>query len=455
MAAPSTPPCRRQLERNDSTEKNERPEGPPRKRVRGKSSSPLKSSEADVAEIVAPIEKVKVLMSVEPNSDQHVDDIVVTADTADEDALSEVFPLVGRENECAALEDFLQSCLGDGVPAKRCLYVSGGPGTGKTCSSRAAARQWSQANILEVNCMGLSTRSVAGLSDQLAQRCIANLGTDWKTRLGRQGSPTAAALEALRQVKGPTIVIVDEVDQLVPRGCRGRSSAGDLDDLVALTQQEGVPPIAIILIANAVDLLTRSNLGLGGCPSLLFKPYNKDQLRQIIKARLATSEGNAAVDPTTLEVRIRQVAKQSGDCRQAMSMCEEVLFKSATATGPVKLSIKSSDTFQASDLPMEQMVLLGVLASSESNAVKIADVCIRYKKTCRDLRQPVNLGTKAHVNNALAQLEQRGLLSLRMARGNTQVAELAITRDKVRQTMPGFLQHCLNLSQTSIVSHLK
>jgi len=191
-------------------------------------------------------------------------------------------------------------------------------------------------------------------------------------------------------------------------------------------------------------LLIRANLGLGGCGSLLFEPYNKDQLRQIAMARLQMSESAATLDRGTLEVRVRQVAKQSGDCRQVLSMCEEVLFKSATATGPIKLSIKSNDPLQSvSELPTEQLVLLCVLAGAESEVVNIADVCSRYKQMCRTLHQPMNLGTKGRVSSALSQLEQRGLLGLRTARGKTQVAELAVTRDRVRESMPAFLQRFL------------
>jgi len=242
-------------------------------------------------------------------------------------------------------------------------------------------------------------------------------------------------------INGPTVIIIDEVDQLVRRGGRSSGSSGDLDDLVSLAQQPEGSPVAIILIANAVDLLTRANLCVGGCASLLFKPYDKDQLRQIAMARLDMSGISAALDKASVEVRVRQVAKQSGDCRQVLAMCEDAKFMSADATGPIKLSTKSNDPLQSvSQLPMDQQLLLCVLASSESEAVKTADVCIRYKQMCRTLRQPINLGTNGNVNSALCQLEQRGLLSLRKAKANTQVAELAMTRDRLRESMPAFMQ---------------
>jgi len=287
--------------------------------------------------------------------------------------------------------------------------------------------------------MDLAQRSVSGCSDQLAQKCIESLGgksTDHaRCRLARQASPIGAAVEALRMLNRPTVLIIDEVDQLVPRGNRSSGSAGDLDDLFSLTQQPGMPPMAIILIANAVDLLTRANLGFGRCASLLFEPYNKDQLRQIAMARLDKLDNIATLDRGSLEVRVRQVAKQSGDCRQVLAMCEEAKFKSATADGPIKLSTKSKDPLDSvSRLPMDQQLLLCVLAGSESEAVKAADVCTRYKQMCRKLHQPINLATSGNVNSALCQLEQHGLLSMRKARG-VQVAELSVTRDRVRDNI--------------------
>jgi len=472
--SPATPPPRgRDLNRCSSTDKenqigpNANPfEERPRKRVRTKSQEPVELvKKPRSCSVLDDGVKDRILTPLDRIGNTFLPAPVMASDQSQSQTLPQpdVFPLVGRENECAVFQNFLRRCAGNWQnvvselsPAcfktfsgtERCLYVSGGPGTGKTCSVRAAVRQLSETAIFEVNCMDLSQRTIGGLSDQLAEKCVEyQKGTSAdhaRCRLARQASPMGAAIEALKSIHQPTVLIIDEVDQLVPRGNRGRGCAGDLDELVSLTQQPGVPPMAIILIANAVDLLTRANLGklaLGGCASLLFEPYNKDQLRQIALPLLDTT----VLDRATLEVRVRQVAKQSGDCRQVLSMCEEARFKAATATGPIKLSLKSNDPLQSiNELPMEQQVLLCVLADSVSEAVRIDDVCKRYKKMCRDLHQPISLGTTGRVSSALEQLEQRGLLSLRMAAGKKQVAELAMTRDRVRENIPAFLQRFLN-----------
>merc|ERR1719454_665595 len=136
---------------------------------------------------------LKTLQPTEPNSG--------CTQTGGAASQEDVFPLVGRESECAVLQTFLQRTLGDCTPAERCLYVSGGPGTGKTCSARAAVRRLPQTQVFEVNCMDLPQRSVAGCSDQLAQKCIESLGgrsaDHARCRLSRQVSPIGAAVEAL------------------------------------------------------------------------------------------------------------------------------------------------------------------------------------------------------------------------------------------------------------------
>jgi Cdc6-like AAA superfamily ATPase len=301
--------------------------------------------------------------------------------------------------------------------------------------------------------MDLKQRSVDGLLSQLAKDCMA--------RSGPERSQAAAALphktlvESLRQLSSPAIIVVDEVDQLVKRGARA-SSSGALNDLLALPQHAGLETVAVVLIANAVDLLDRTGIpllrdGTRACSSLLFEPYTADQLRQIVKARLSDTE----VERAMLEVRVRQVAKSSGDCRQALSICEEAIQKKAdTGDGKaVKLAMKRSQVNPLSaieHLPVEQQVLLSALTGSKSEAaMRIPAVCTLYREMCSKLRQPVALASKGHVSNVLALLEQRGLLSMRTMKvkvgkgkaGSAEtVVELAVAREQVRKELKGFLQ---------------
>ena len=247
------------------------------------------------------------------------------------------YPLVGREKECDVLDDFLKSCFGEpGQPGQgSCLYLSGGPGTGKTSSARGAARAWRaqfpSTRVVEINCMEqLQPSSVAGFYLRLIEVCNLATGTVARpsvTAKSPLSSLMSAAASSLQRLGSPVILIIDEVDQLVkkPSQC-GENS---LDNLCNLVLQPEAPALAILMIANAVDLLIRAcKQGQEKCASLLFEPYSAEQLRSIVKAQFAAAgeEGQLAekaLGRAGIELSIRRVAKHSGDCRHIVRLCED------------------------------------------------------------------------------------------------------------------------------------
>jgi Cdc6-like AAA superfamily ATPase len=246
------------------------------------------------------------------------------------------------------------------------------------------------------------------------------------------------------------VIVVDEVDQLVSRASsKAAACATALETLFSMPRLPGAPAVAIITIANAVDLLERTVLPAvtANCKTLLFEPYGKDQLKSIVISRVKEAEGGEAalkaLGPIKVELRLRKVAKECGDCRQVLSLIEEVLFEAQTArdataasssttaiphaqgspSNPAETQARTSNQSNRHDplqaipqLPLEQQILLAALATSKREAVRVSDICIRYKELCRALRQPDNLGSKGQVSSALQALEQRGLLELRRPR---------------------------------------
>lgn len=354
------------------------------------------------------------------------------------------------------------------------MYVSGGPGTGKTSCAKAVVTSCltRHQNVVsfEVNCMrDLRQQSLVGLVARLVE--MSGGGASVRSRMDED-----VALAALVQqfaVAGKSVVIVvDEADQLLTRGSaseRGASNA--LDCLFRLPFCSGAPRMAIIAIANAVDLLDRprSCVQKGLAQSLLFEPYSAAELREIFRATLAASEhGNAAQGLLGLkgvEMCVRQVAKQSGDCRRLLSGCNQALFTAAAAAND---SVEESETASArpqvgvqkvesdplvslSQLPMDQQVLLCGLATARSETLKLSEVCSRHKELCKRLHQPVNLASRSHIGAALSVLEQRGLLSLRTVRSGRaageQLAELAVSCKLLRAKLAALnplLEQCIN-----------
>jgi len=387
------------------------------------------------------------------------------------------------------------------VATVRSLYVSGGPGTGKTCCTRAAlaefARRMPQLRRIEVNCMSLSQRTVSGLLGQVAELCCGMKGRRELRGRSGQGLLVAAARQ-LKTLNAPVVLFVDEVDQLVKKSADA-ASACSLEALFSLPTMPGAPPMAVVALANAVDLLERPAASLVAqdiATSMLFEPYTAAELRDIFRAKLDASEHGAAVERSLgkvgIELRVRQVAKQSGDCRRLLSLCQQALFEEEAAlVAPGDTSLEDSAASQSAaapqsvaapqaappprrtgvpkmgsdalmslgQLPMEQQVLLCTLVEAETETVRSSEVCARYKDLCRRLHQPLDLATKGRINAALSALQHLGLLGIRIAanrgRGSQRaacgdlVAELAVSRkalrDRIAKVNP-LLEQCLQAS---------
>merc|ERR1719498_1746688 len=117
--------------------------------------------------------------------------------------------------------------------------------------------------------MDLRQRSVPGV----LQHLLSKLGCAHLAGHSMQGLAAIVASK-LAQRAARVVLIIDEVDQLISRrsGQVG-SGALSLETLFSLPQLPGAPPIALIAIANAVDLLERTAVSPHSlnCSTILFE----------------------------------------------------------------------------------------------------------------------------------------------------------------------------------------
>ena len=112
-----------------------------------------------------------------------------------------------------------------------------------------------------------------------------------------------------------TLLVVDELDSLVTRR---QEVLYNLFEWSLAAPRKGVPRLAVIGIANTMDLPERllprilSRAGLRRTP---FQPYVREQIEQIVRARLGACEG--AFAPEAVDFASRKVAAVSGDVRRA------------------------------------------------------------------------------------------------------------------------------------------
>uniref|UniRef100_F6X8B5 Cell division control protein n=1 Tax=Ciona intestinalis TaxID=7719 RepID=F6X8B5_CIOIN len=230
--------------------------------------------------------------------------------------------LIGRESELKEIEDFIE----DLVETKKSgsLYISGAPGTGKSaCLSQALSDPKVTSKLaqsISINCM--SVRTASQIYQQIA------------TEMGANSKESKSARTALKFIENDLttresmiLLLLDEMDQLDSR---------NHEVLYTMFGWSALPNSKVILIgiANSLDLtdriLPRLQARLECKPKLLnFKPYSKDQLANILQARISkASRGHddiKVVDAMAVQFCARKIAATSGDARKALDVCRRAV----------------------------------------------------------------------------------------------------------------------------------
>uniref|UniRef100_A0A7S3JNY7 ORC1/DEAH AAA+ ATPase domain-containing protein n=1 Tax=Aureoumbra lagunensis TaxID=44058 RepID=A0A7S3JNY7_9STRA len=214
-----------------------------------------------------------------------------------------------RTTEQKSIEDFFRRREGG------CLYVCGGPGTGKTLHVERAR--------INTGIKAWSTRGT--IYSNGLEMCRALLYAIGSKAIGRQVDELSSLKDGLdlleKQVLKPKrrnwqlkFIIIDEIDALV-------STCTDLVAKLFALANFGPHGLAMCGIANAIDLPQ-----IAGLPSpqytVVFEPYSFQALRSILEARC---ENDDFFEPSALEFCARRIAAQSGDARRALDLALKAL----------------------------------------------------------------------------------------------------------------------------------
>ncbi|CAG0921690.1 unnamed protein product [Notodromas monacha] len=223
--------------------------------------------------------------------------------------ISSTSDLVGREKEIRDIRDFLIEKMDSRSSGS--MYVSGGPGTGKTACLTLILKEIGLRDSIFVNCLAKQT-PLALLKD-----IASSLGI--KTGLADVGELLRGIERRTSGRRDTVVVVLDEIDALASKF---------QENLYALFSMPAKKDSRLVLVgvANALDLTTRvlphlKWLAPETRPVLIhFRPYSKFQLGQIISKRLGP-DGVKVLPPLVVQYIAGKVANLNGDCRRALDVC--------------------------------------------------------------------------------------------------------------------------------------
>lgn len=234
---------------------------------------------------------------------------------------SKVDEVVGREKEC----DIISGFLNDHIVKRKSssMYISGPPGTGKSlCVSYVASHvvKVNKCIFINVNCMTLRTPNV------IFGKILEELKGDISTKESENKKEIEKILASKGKDKSMIVLILDEIDQL---DNKNQSILHVIFEWASLKQSR----LVLLGIANALDFATRtlcrlSNLGLNPKQELRFRPYEKNEILEILKKRLQSGEKldlTNLIEPSALHFCALKIASLSGDMRKALDVCRQAI----------------------------------------------------------------------------------------------------------------------------------
>eukprot|EP00045_Choanoeca_perplexa_P010300 m.103652 g.103652 ORF g.103652 m.103652 type:complete len:1030 (-) comp15228_c0_seq3:78-3167(-) len=333
-----------------------------------------------------------------PATDEAAQPAHATASVMRALALANVPPnaeaLPSREVEFYEISSFVTEKLE--ARTSGCMFVSGVPGTGKTATIRAVARDL-QAQLdrqelpffqfVEINAMSLTApqQAYSELWSKISENKDKSVPATQACQLLRKRFTTPAPR------RHSCVVLLDEVDYL---HTRKQDVLYSLFDWPTHKHSQ----LILVAVANTMDLPERvmahrvsSRLGL---TRSTFSPYTREQLVEILKSRV---EGVDAFDDSALELCSRKVSAVSGDARRALGICrraaEMMREKGQTKVDILTVSAALTELSSSSTLSAirhaalhERVCLLALLCCFRQRGVEEAqfrDLQAEHLKLCQ------------------------------------------------------------------------
>ena len=329
------------------------------------------------------------------------------------------------------------------------VFIYGLTGTGKTAVTKyvlrrlqeLASQKGAMVQSIYVNVRQRETpyKVLADVAEQLGLR-VPFTGLSI-------GELFSRIVKRLSRLEGVYIVVLDEIDFLVRRG------DDVLYDLTRVNEHLQRARVSVIGITNSVRLVdsldprVRSSLGE---QTLVFSPYNAEQLKDILSQRAAMAFNDGALEEGVIPLCAALAAREHGDARRALDLLR-VAAEIAEREGAPKVTEehvmraraeierdKVSDVIRT--LPLHSKLVLASVLSATGwgrEEATTGDVYSTYRSVVRSLG--LEEVTLRRVSGVLGELDMLGIISGRVVSrgryGKTRVVELAAEPETVAQAL--------------------
>lgn len=332
-----------------------------------------------------------------------------------------------RDEEIETISYNLWEALKGHIPSNMTLY--GVTGAGKTAVTSYVCHHLkakgesmgSQVESIMVNCRQIDTQ----------YRVLSHIGNSLlesyeQGEIPFTGWPTDRVFNELvrrmDQRGGVFVIVLDEIDHLVRK-------VGDdlLYNLTSLNSSLKKARACVIGISNDLkftdflDPRVRSRLGQ---LDVLFKPYDAEQLQDILRQRALEGLNQGVIGSGVIELCAALAAQEHGDARCALDLLR-ISAEKAEQEGErsvnqnhVRVAQSQIESDQMtpviSTLPSQQKLVLAAVLINEQNGLKnvqTGQVYDIYRQACKHIRQ--NPLTQRRISGLISNLDMLGLVTAR------------------------------------------
>jgi cell division control protein 6 len=353
--------------------------------------------------------------------------------------------ILHRDTQIKQIIEYFVPCINNNQsPGNMLIY--GKTGTGKTLVTRHAA-----AKIVEnASKRGAAVPFITYINAKMYNtkyRILAKICEDIGVFVPKTGIATDAILDALKDVlkkaDKPLVSIIDEVDLLV----RSREKDDLLYVLTRLAEDDPAVRVSIIGISN--DLRFKTFLGIRVLSSLnaqeiVFQPYQRSELVDILKQRADLAFKEDVVDEGIVGAIATIAAREDGDARKAIALLlktGEVAEQEGAAFIDAEHLVKARDRLDLdttesflSTLPVQFQIVIIAISNAQTHYKCSANTGVILKiyhdlvKESEDFVSSIGLRRLLQI---LKDLNDQGILDLAVVsngRGRSSVVSMNLER---------------------------